>query len=245
MFRGCNMLKSQPDVLGFLTDSILKQRYKPPPYVLPKNVQDFCMNSNNVNIYRTFLINQRYVINCIIVDTVVNSVDAKQAKFILYKYKHDQTTTWISAKLDIPVRALKTWNYHINKHIQNMIFYNLDTDELFNTMALMNMINILDLRIESILLGANLGIATNKKWVANLCHKRAFYRKVLLHLAECQTHPDENIYNWIMSCRCRYPSLPISDFAAKAAINKATIYRHLKKFSETTKIFYLETKFTA
>lgn len=234
------MLKCQPDIIGFLSDSVPKQRYKPPSYTLPKDVQDFCINSNSSNIYRTFLINQRYTINCMIVDTVLSSLEPKQVKFIVYKYKHNQTTTWISARLDISVRTLKTWNKHINNHIKNMIFYHLDTDELLNTKALINMINILDLRIESILWGCKIGVVANTKWLKKLCCKREFYRKVLQHLAECQACPDESLYNWIISCKCRYPNLPISDFSVKAAINKATIYRYLKKFLENITMFYSE-----
>lgn len=234
------MFKLQPDIIGFLSDCILKQRYNPPSYVVNKNVEEFCMHSKSINIYRTFLVNQRYIINCIIVDTVLNSLDSKQAQFVIYKYKHNQTLTWISAKLDISARTIQGWNTYINKHIQNMLFYNLDTDELFYNQALINMINILDMRIDSILWGANLGMPINKKWIGELCHKRDFYRKVLQHLAECCAHPDDSLYNWVISCRCRYPTLPINDFAAKAAINKSTIYRHLKRFSEITDDLYNE-----
>ena len=230
------MLKLQPDIVGFLSDSILKQRYNPPSYaLLNKDVEEFCMYSKSINIYRTFLVNQRYIINCIIVDTVLNSLAPKQAQFVVYKYKHNQSLTWISAKLNVSTRIIQTWNKHINKHIQNMLFYDLDSDELFYSQALINMINILDLRIDSVLLGAKLGININTKWLGELCRKREFYRKVVQHLAECCAHPDDSLYNWVISCKCRYPTLPINDFATRAAINKSTIYRHLNRFSELTK----------
>ena len=103
------MFKLQPDIIGFLSDSILKHRYNPPSYVLNKNVEKFCMHSKSINIYRTFLVNQRYIINCIIVDTVLNSLDSKQAQFVIYKYKHNQTLTWISAKLDISARTIQNF----------------------------------------------------------------------------------------------------------------------------------------
>ena len=124
------MFKLQTDITGFLSDCIAKQRYNPPSYVVNKNVEEFCMHSKSINIYRTFLVNQRYIINCIIVDTVLNSLDSKQAQFVIYKYKHNQTLTWISVKLGISARTIQGWNTYINKHIQNMLFYNLDTDGL-------------------------------------------------------------------------------------------------------------------
>lgn len=231
------MQKLKPDVIGFLSDSILKEKYNPPSYKLSSEVQDFCANSKG-NIYRTFLVHQRYVINNLIVDTVLSSLEPKQAKFILYKYKENRTLNWISAKLDISIKTLKTWNAHINGHIQNMLFYNLDTDELFNVQALINMTNILDLRIESILWGAHVGGVINKDWVVGLCRRREYYRRVLQHLTECQARPDDTLYNWIISCKCHYPTLPMTEFTAKAAINKATIYRHLKKFADNAQGFY-------
>ena len=231
------MQKLQPDVIGFLSDSILKDKYNSPDYKLSYDVQNFCMNGTG-NIYRTFLVHQRYVINSLIVDTVLSSLEPKQAKFILYKYKENQTMNWISTKLDISLGTIKTWNAYINGHIQNMMFYNLDADELFNVQALINMINILELRIESILWGTHVGVAVNHNWLIGLCRKREYYRRVLQHLTECQARPDDKIYNWIISCKCHYPTLPITEFAAKAAVNKATIYRHLKKFADNTQKLY-------
>lgn len=238
--RGQVMLKLKPDIIDFLSESVLKQRYNPPAFTLSKELQNFCMNSNSSNIYRMFLLNQRYIINCMIVDTVLNNLEPDQAKFILYKYKQNQCLTWISAKLDVPTKTLKSWHNHIKKHIQNMLFYHIETNELFYKQSIINMINILDFRIESVLYGGKMGITINMKWLEGLCHKREFYRKVLEHLTECQARPDDNLYNWVISCKCRYPTLPIGEFTAKAAVNKSTIYRHLNRFSEITRDFYME-----
>lgn len=223
------MLKLQPDLSSYLAETAIKQKYNPPAYNLTPEVQQFCKSSKG-NIYSFYLIHQRYIINCLIVDTVYSCLDQQQKDYMQYRYKGGESLTYISTKLDVPVHTLLCWNKQIQHNIETMIFYNLELNDMFYLSKLINMINILEVRIEALMMGLTAGVRVNMSWLNSLIKKRGCYRQILHDLSVCQATPDESLYNWIMTYRCTYPDISVTDLSHKAYINRATIYRHINTF---------------
>ena len=114
------MFKYKPNISNYLAEYAIKERFHPTT-TLPKDVQLYCMAGRS-NIYRTFLMHQRHIINNMVVDTICRCLTDTQIKFFLYKYKDNQTFTWISTKLDVSTSSLFLWNRDIQRDIQNMLF---------------------------------------------------------------------------------------------------------------------------
>ena len=224
------MFKYKPNISNYLAEYAIKERFHPTT-TLPKDVQLYCMAGRS-NIYRTFLMYQRHIINNMVVDTICRCLTDTQIKFFLYKYKDNQTFTWISTKLDVSTSSLFIWNRDIQRDIQNMLFYNISVSDIFVPQKIINMIQILDARIDALEWGIQVGVEINRKWLQNLIDKRSCYRQLLSKLAECQAAPDESSYNWVISHKCRYHHLTIDELSCEAAINRASIYRYLNQFRQ-------------
>lgn len=232
------MFKYKPNISSYLAEYAIKERFHPTNNLaLPHDVQVYCM-SGRENIYKTFLMYQRYIINNMIVDIVSRSLPDKQVRFIMYKYRDNQTFTWIANKLDVSISSLVIWNRDIQSNICNLMFYNLSTADIFVPQKIINIINILDVRIDALEWGLKVGVDVNKDWLKSLIVKRNCYRQVLSKLAECQAAPDESSLNWVVSHKCRHHNLNIDELSREATINRASIYRYLNQFRElVVKIF--------
>lgn len=224
------MFKYKPNLSSYLAEYAIKERFHPTNnLMLPHEVQIYCMSGRD-NIYKTFLMYQRYLINNMIVDIVSRSLPDKQVRFIIYKYRDNQTFTWIANKLDVSVSSLVIWNRDIQNNICNLMFYNMSTSDIFVPQKIINIINILDVRIDALEWGLNVGVDVNKDWLKSLIAKRNCYRQVLSKLAECQAAPDESSLNWVVSHKCRNANLTIDELSREATINRASIYRYLNQF---------------
>ena len=62
------MFKYKPNISNYLAEYAIKERFHPTT-TLPKDVQLYCMAGRS-NIYRTFLMYQRHIINNMVVDTI-------------------------------------------------------------------------------------------------------------------------------------------------------------------------------
>ncbi len=222
------MFKYKPNITMYLAEFALKDKFHPCNR-LDEDVELYCMEGRQ-NIYRTFLMYQRYTINSMVVDTVFHHLPEKQAKFIIYKYKEQQNFTWIAHKLNVSASSLNVWNRDIQKNVQNMLFYNLSISDIFIPQKIISMINILDLRIASLKYGEKVGVKINKSWLESLIAKRLCYRQLISKLVECQSKYDDSSYYYVITCKCRYPNLDIDELSYRSAIHKSSIYRYINQF---------------
>jgi hypothetical protein len=236
------MHKYRPELGLYLAEQALKMRYLDTPEQIRERIElkEFCMQTfSSQNAKRFYLRLQKIEINQIIVDTVLNELSAEKRHFIKLKYKNNETFICISMKLNISVAQLNVWNKNILKEINNFMLYTLTAKDVFSKVKILNMIHILDVRIdffeENFTDNKDEIDFVNKRWLHALTMLRQQYRQLFNILEDFTVRRTESIGNNIIAMKIQYPIDNPSELAHKCHISVAAVSRHLKQFTDSVK----------
>lgn len=197
-----------------------------------------CMeNLNKPNFLKIFLRIQKMDLNRIIVDTVLQDLSEEKRSFILRKYKKNEMLVHISMELNVSVSQLNKWDKEILGDICGLMFYSLSESDVFFRRKVINMIHVLDLRIQTIEGLPAFKQVVDPRWYESLLIYREKYTRLLCAINNCMTHRKESIYNDVVAERIENPLFDCEHIANRCHVSIAAVSRHLKNFTVYSKQF--------
>jgi len=234
--------KNRPELDIYLAEQALHTKYADTPEIIKERAElrDFCIqNFESQNAKKLYLRLQKIEINRIIVDTVLKELPDEKRRFIELKYKHNETFISISMKLNISAAQLNIWNKAILNEIKNFMFYTLTEKDIFSKVKILNMLHIIDARIEFFeenFKADRIAIEfVNRRWLNALIILRQNYRQLLSILEDCTARRSESLRNEIIAMKVQSPTDNYSELARKCHLSVAAVSRHLKQFEDNVK----------
>lgn len=224
------MQKKNPILETYIAEMAVKRRYDKKQKI-DKNLMNFC-KAGDSSIYRAYLIIDRHEIDNIIVDMGVSSLEDIKSKFIRYRYKDGMEFNWIADNLSIGAASLYNWNKEILSNIANLLFYRLTEEDIFHRRKVINMINIIDRRLESLKVAILKGVDVNTSWMETLACRRQKYRKLLDLQQECLKNPEGSKFNEVISLKLMNPQFNVDELHLACPHSPSTVSRQLKKFEQ-------------
>lgn len=237
------MHKDRPELGLFLAEQALKAKYQDSAAEIKERaeIKEYCLeNLSSANAKKFYLRLQKMEINRIIVDTILKELPAEKRAFVELKYKNNETFVNISMRLNVSMAQLNIWNKAILNEIKNFLFYTLTEKDIFSRIKIINMIHIIDIRVEFFEKHRSEGSDTNlnfvnERWLNSLIALRSKYRQLLITLDNCMAKKSETIGNHIIATKLEHPIENPSELAARCHISVTAVSRYLKQFTHNVK----------
>ena len=199
----------------------------------------FCkLEPHDSKLYQYYLRLQRGVIDLMIVDTVLNNLPEERKRFIHYKYEMGKSNIWISTQaLHISEAMLIKWNREILLNIKNLLFYSLTIADVYSVMKVINMIHILDVRINTF---SDEKIPVNESWLRRLIQKRSQYKAMLNLMMESIRYASKDTekkdtYHYIVASKLKNSYLNGTELAQFCGVSCSTVTKHLSAYRQSMK----------
>lgn len=229
------MHKTHPDVYLFLAEEALRHKFLDTELIIKNRneMKDFCReNFDNINLQKCFLRLQRIDLDRIIIDMVLNELSYEKRKFILGKYKRNEKFIYLSMELNTSVAQLHCWDREILNEVESLMFYKLTPKDIFIRRRIINMIHILDMRINIFEKNNQLFHFVDRAWLDGLYARRKKYSKLLQIINDCVTNRKENIYNDVVATKIEFPLDNITELSKRCHVSSGGVSRHLKTFMQ-------------
>ena len=221
--------KETPDFGLYLAEQAVKAYFRNDGKALQAQMAEFCRRENSPNLYRLYLRMQREQLNNMIVETVLRSLPELKQRFVIYRYSDEMTYLQIEARLHASSKLLNDWNKGILRSIELMLFYSLGRKDVFCRMRVVNMIHIIDLRLEAMQESL---VPVNQQMVAVLTERRGRYRRLLAEMDECERKAVGDTYNSIVTAKLHNHNDNYTMVASLTGYSCGCVGKNLKKFEE-------------
>jgi len=235
------MNKDRPELGAYLAEQALKAKYRDTKKEAAERAEliEFCkQNISTKNAKKFYLRLQKLEINRIIVDTVLKELSPEKKMFVELKYKKNETMVNIAFRLNISVSRLDVWNKNILHEIKNFMFYTLTEKDVFSKTKIINMIHVIDMRVEFFEEHINKNQSAefvNLRWLESLIILRDKYRQLLMILNDYTAKKNESVENHIIAMKIENPIENTSEIATRCHISIPTASRYLKHFTYSVK----------
>lgn len=233
------MYKDVPDFGLCIAEQALKRRFdhgeKVPASV--QNLLEYCkLEPHESKLYQYYLRFQRGIVDQMIVNTVLSNLPEEKKKFIHYKYELGKSNIWISSQaLHISEAMLIKWHKEILQNIKNLLFYSLTKADVYSVMKVINMIHILDVRINTF---SDENIPVNEAWLRRLMQKRSQYKAMLNLMLESIRYASndtekKDTYHYIVASKLKNSHLNGTELAQYCGVSCSTVTKHLTTYRES------------
>lgn len=240
------MYKEVPDFGLCIAEQVLKRRFdcatQAQPAPMKYSIQEllaFCqLEPHESKLFQYYLRLQRSVVDLMVVDTVLSNLPEEKQRFIQYRYAQGRSNIWISTQaLHISEAMLIKWNKEILLNIKNLLFYSLTLADVYSVMKVINMIHILDLRINTF---NDESIPVNESWLYRLIQKRTQYKAMLNRMLEsirCASQDPEkkDTYHYIVASKLKHSYLNGTELAQLCGVSYSTVSKHLAAYRQSMK----------
>lgn len=144
-----------------LASAVLRDAVQDAALTMPSitELQSLVAREVRPHILQYYLRSQREAIGRILALTLVKNISELEAEFVYGHYRHGRSIHYLSLHLPMQERQLYTLNEHILKRLSALLFYRLTADDAYNPKIVLNLLNVLDVRIGTFTLRADLAIA--------------------------------------------------------------------------------------
>lgn len=225
------MNKYKPDLQLYIAESILKERYTTEytPEKLEKLINYIHQHLGSTKrIMQLYLKTQRLYINMLLVDTFLLELSDKEKKLLYYYYKEQQNYEWISQKLFFAKNTVFRTHQTLLEKVAKLFSFHLDPDDVFCRLRIINLLHIIDLRIESLSAASKI-IQINMSLLNRLKTLRHHYR-VLLDKLNSVLADEKNKH---ITIKIKSPYYSVSEIANECGMSVSSVSRDLKCFSNT------------
>nr|WP_315411343.1 hypothetical protein [uncultured Selenomonas sp.] len=144
-----------------LASAILRDAVQDAALVLPSitELQSLVAREVRPRILQYYLRSQREAIGRILALTLVKNISELEAEFVYGHYRHGRSIHYLSLHLPVQERQLYTLNEHILRRLSSLLFYRLTLADAYSPNIALNLLCVLDVRIGTFTLRADLSIA--------------------------------------------------------------------------------------
>ena len=198
--------------------------------------EENCMGQNKV--YRSeFVRKQREMLSLAIVDIVIGALPAEQRQYVIMKYKEHRQADYIQYQLKIGPRIQTRWNREFIDELVCAEDYRLYPIDVFRPNKVLNMIYILDMRINKFL--ECYDMPCNKAWLSKLMRYRFSHRQlyglmraIIAHLKSCDDR--EQVFYQIINAKFANPYVQNQQLAERFYVSDGTVSKYLTKYRNRT-----------
>ena len=203
--------------------------------VLPvtlEELQGLCARERRPRILAGYLRWQREEISRLLARCLVENVDAMEAEFLHRHYREGRSIHYLSLHLPASERYLYAMHERILGHLSALLFYRVSTADAYAPALLQNLLSILDMRIGTFVLRADLPVAEG--WLESLYDARARCR-ALLDLIDTFMRQDaeQTEYERIICAKIHHPFAAPSELAELAGVDSvagSTVHAYLHRY---------------
>lgn len=215
----------------------IEQRFKPNS----EKTREYKELSNHIAIYSTatdsyvsdmcYLKLQRIQLNRIIVDAVLHNLPRIQRMYMLMKYRENASSEKIECELNLsmPYHAI-VWERSILRQIGNILLYKPNIEDIYCPKRIMNIINVLDNRINYIRESPKLYKRIGADWIEDLVQYRQIHSNILSRMNEISLNSDASSYNLILSEKFRNPHCSNLDICHKLYYSPTLVSKTIKRW---------------
>lgn len=221
------VFKENPDFGLYLAEQAVRQHFHDEGRKLCRQMAEFCRKEPLSNLRRVYLRLQRQQMNSMIVESVLRSLPDLKQRFMYYRYGQEETYTRIENRLHASVKLLNEWNKEILGMVERMLFYALGKEDVYCRLKVMNMVHVLDFRINALL---ESGVPVNQEWLSVLMERRGLYRRLIQEMDCCLRHAGESTYHAVVALKLLHPSDNKSEIAHRLGKGSGCVGKNLKKY---------------
>ena len=213
-----------------LREALEEQRVILP--VTLEELQGLCARERRPRILAGYLRWQREEISRLLARCIVENADTMEAEFLHRHYREGRSIHYLSLHLPASERYLYAMHERILGHLSALLFYRVSSADAYAPALLQNLLSILDMRIGTFVLRAELPVAEG--WLESLYDARARCR-ALLDLIDTFMRRDteQTEYERIICAKIQHPfAAPgeLPELAGADSIAASTVHAYLHRY---------------
>ena len=196
-----------PDLGLTLASNALREALQHQKPVLPitlEELQGLCARERRPRILAGYLRWQREEISRLLARVLVENVSALEEEFLVRHYRDNRSVHYLALRLPASERHLYAMHERILRRLSSLLFYRASTADAYSPIVLQNLLSIIDMRIGTFVLRAELPLAAG--WLESLYDARTRCRSLLSHGG---FYPTERREERIRACDMRQDRAPI------------------------------------
>lgn len=166
----------------------------------------------------------------LIVDIILNDVEEKMRRLVIFRYQKNLSLLDISLKLNISLSQLNKWNYNICKQIYDYMQYHLSKQDVYSRKKIVNMVEILGQEITMIDTTDPERRFVDENYYNGLNVRFQKYTRLLEHLDFYMCHHKRGERSDIIFQKICNPNIKIEELAKLCAYSVTQVSRQLHDY---------------
>ncbi|WP_019542868.1 hypothetical protein [Selenomonas bovis] len=233
-----NAIKKQ-DIAISIAASALKAAFSKNamPMLSIAELQRLIASETKERIISFYLRSQREAINRILVHAYLLSCSKMESDFLIGHYRDGKSIHCLAMRMPLQERQIYDLRQKSLKRLSALLFYRLSEDDVFFPGIALNLLNVLDVRISTFVLRADVPVAPG--FLDSLIVARSHCRALLSYQNRFIFSSSDNPFERCIRTRLAHPELTIAELTSLlnegAVRGESTrkIYQYLQAFSET------------
>lgn len=229
-----------PDLGLRLASHALQEALRPSKAVLPitlEELQGLCARESRPRILAGYLRWQREEISRLLARVLVANVSALEAEFLRRHYRDGRSVHYLALRLPVSERHLYAMHTRILRRLSSLLFYRASVADAYSPIVLLNLLSILDVRIGTFVLRAELPVS--EAWLASLCDARARCRALLDLMTQfTRQETTANEYERVIRAKMQHPFVAAEELAGLAgadSIAASTVHAYLRRYLDAVR----------
>lgn len=221
----------RPDLGRELAQETLRRAFS--KHRLPLTMEELaslCARETRPRILSGYLRWQREEINCILAHVLLTNVEPLVAEFLRRHYGEERSIRYLSLRLPASERQLYSLHERFLQRLSSLLFYRPSMAEAYFPMVIVNLLAVLDVRLGTFALRAEIPVAEG--WLTALYDARHRARELLSFMDSFlgQT-PKNDVYHRIVCCKLAAPFTTAEELAARVQETSASsVHVYLRQY---------------
>ena len=228
-----------PDLGLTLASNALREALQQQKAVLPitlEELQGLCARERRPRILAGYLRWQREEISRLLARVLVENVSELEAEFLQRHYRDGRSVHYLALRLPASERHLYAMHERILRRLSSLLFYRASVADAYAPIVLQNLLSILDMRIATFVLRAELPLADG--WLEALYDARSRCRSLLHLIAHFTQRTEKNEYERIIRAKIEHPFAAAGELAGLAGVDSvaaSTVHAYLRRYLDSVK----------
>lgn len=235
------VFKEKPVLDLYIAEQALKEYYDYYKYDKERSLEQMselagAANDDEENLKRIYLRLGRLISDHRLIGCYLASLSEIERNFLFYRYCKKEKYLWISQKLYVSISSLCCWNNKFLYELSQILSYSLNDKDIFCYPKVINVVHILDMRINMMLLSQ---ISVDQDFLYYLATKRKKYRQLMKEQRKILESSKESLYNKIVAEKLINNNDSIKTLCEKFKKSDNVIAWHLRNYENKVKKYLL------
>ena len=235
-----------PDLGLTLASNALRKALRKQKAVLQvslEELQGLCARERRPRILAGYLRSQREEISRLLARVLVENVSALEEEFLVRHYRDNRSVHYLALRLPASERHLYAMHERILRRLSSLLFYRASTADAYSPIVLQNLLSIIDMRIGTFVLRAELPLADG--WLESLYESRSRCRALICFIEHFTQESGESEYERVIRAKIEHPFAAAGELAGLAGVDSvaaSTVHSYLRKYLDSVRRIVGEEK---